>query len=108
MLEVAHMGLHVAQMTSHKGIRQCFNAVTVSAARVMYMRGCGLEVGCDAFYVLLQARDTVGGDPVAGKSIRVWKKGTLLAETGAEVAKLQLPQRPSNTAFHDMTGSQLR
>ncbi len=31
MLEVAHMGLHVAQMTSQDGIRQCFDAVTVNA-----------------------------------------------------------------------------
>ena len=29
MLEVAHMGLHVAQMTSQSGMRQCFDAVTV-------------------------------------------------------------------------------
>jgi cytosine deaminase len=33
MLEVAHMGLHVAQMTSQAGMRQCFDAVTVNAAR---------------------------------------------------------------------------
>jgi cytosine deaminase len=33
MLEVAHMGLHVAQMTSQAGIRQCFEAVTTNAAR---------------------------------------------------------------------------
>ncbi len=32
MLEVAHMGLHVTQMTSQKGIRACFDAVTVNAA----------------------------------------------------------------------------
>ena len=35
MLEVAHMGLHVAQMTSQAGMRQCFDAVTVNAAKVM-------------------------------------------------------------------------
>ncbi len=33
MLEVAYMGLHVAQMTSQKGIRQCFDAVTTNAAK---------------------------------------------------------------------------
>ena len=40
-LEVAHMGLHVAQMTSQKGIRQCFDAVTTSAAKVMHLQGRG-------------------------------------------------------------------
>jgi len=34
MLEVAHMGLHVAQMSSQKGIRACFDAVTSNAAKV--------------------------------------------------------------------------
>src|SRR5215468_11127531 len=34
MLEVAHMGLHVAQMTSQDGIRRCFDAVTSNAAKV--------------------------------------------------------------------------
>src|ERR1035437_3277894 len=48
MLEVAHMGLHVAQMTGQQGMRQCFDAVTTNAANVMHLQGYGLEVGCDA------------------------------------------------------------
>ena len=32
MLEVAQMGLHVAQMTSQTQMRQCFDAVTVNSA----------------------------------------------------------------------------
>ena len=48
------MGLHVAQMTSQKGIRQCIDAVTVNAAKVMRLQGRGLEVGPDASFVLLQ------------------------------------------------------
>ena len=59
MLGVAQMGLHVAQMTSQKGIRQRFDAVTVNAAKVMHLLGYGLEVGCDASFLLLQARDAV-------------------------------------------------
>ena len=33
MLDVAHMGVHVAQMTSREAMRFCFEAVTVNAAR---------------------------------------------------------------------------
>src|SRR5918998_4308344 len=44
MLEAAHMGLHVAQMTSQAGIRACFDAVTTHAARVMHLPGYGLDV----------------------------------------------------------------
>ncbi len=57
MLEVAHMGLHVAQMTSQSAMRQCFDAVTVNAARVLGLQGYGIEMGCHADFVLLQARD---------------------------------------------------
>ena len=35
MLEVAAMGLHVAQMTSITGQRQCFEAVTSRNARIL-------------------------------------------------------------------------
>ena len=59
MLEVALPNLLVAQMTSQKRIRACFDAVTVNAAKVTYLRGYGLEVVCDASFVLLQARDAV-------------------------------------------------
>ena len=34
MLEVAHMGLHAAQMTGQTAMRQCFDAVTVNGARL--------------------------------------------------------------------------
>jgi cytosine deaminase len=34
MLEVAHMGLHVAQMTGQDAIRACFQAVTTAPATV--------------------------------------------------------------------------
>src|SRR5206468_6903512 len=35
MLDVAAMGLHVAQMTSQAGMRACFDAVTVNAAKIL-------------------------------------------------------------------------
>lgn len=37
-------------------MRQCFEAVTVNAARVMGLESYGLDVGCNADFVLLQAR----------------------------------------------------
>src|SRR4051812_9643576 len=81
MLEVAHMGLHVAQMTSQAGIRACFDAVTGNAAKVMHLQGYGLEAGCDASFVLLQARDVVEAIRLRAQRLKVWRKGMLLAET---------------------------
>jgi cytosine/creatinine deaminase len=93
MLEVAHMGLHVAQMTSQEGIRNCFDAVTTNAAKVMHLEGYGLDKGCDASFVLLQARDTVEAIRLRANRLKVWRKGKLVAETAEAVARLMVEAR---------------
>lgn len=98
MLDVAHMGLHVAQMTSQSAMRQCFDAVTVNPARILGLQGYGLEVGCDASFVLLQARDPVEAIRLRANRLKVWKKGALVAETAPIVPKLHLPGRPNAQA----------
>jgi len=99
MLEVAHMGLHVAQMTSQGGIRQCFDAVTVNAARMVRLAHYGLEAGCDASFVLLQARDPVEAIRLRAARLKVYRRGRLLAESPASTAALHLPGRPDATAW---------
>jgi cytosine deaminase len=99
MLEVAHMGLHVAQMTSQQGIRQCFDAVTVNAAKVMHLQGYGLEPGCDASFVLLQAKDAMDAIRLRANRLKVWRKGKLLAQTPQVLARLDLPGRPGGVGF---------
>lgn len=75
MLEVAHMGLHVAQMTSMAGIQACYDAVTVNAARVMGLQGYGIAPGCEANFVLLQAEDVVGALRERALRLKVWRAG---------------------------------
>jgi len=99
MLEVAHMGLHVAQMTSQAGIRQCFDAVTTNAAKVMHLEGYGLQAGCDASFVLLQARDPVEAIRLRATRLKVYRKGKLLAEAPVASTALHLPGRGDRTAF---------
>ncbi|MFT3813455.1 MAG: amidohydrolase family protein [Acidovorax sp.] len=99
MLEVAHMGLHVAQMTSQAGMRQCFEAVTTRAARVMGLQGYGLEAGCDASFVLLQARDPVEAIRLRATRLKVFRRGRVLAETPPATATLHLEGRPAQTTF---------
>ncbi|MDO8375252.1 MAG: amidohydrolase family protein, partial [Polaromonas sp.] len=99
MLEVAHMGLHVAQMTSQKGIRQCFDVVTVNAAKVMHLDNYGIASGCDASFVLLQARDVVEAIRLRANRLKVWRKGKLLAETVEVVARLKVERRPATVNF---------
>ena len=99
MLEVAHMGLHVAQMTSQTAMRQCFDAVTINAAKVMHLQGYGLEVGCDASFVLLQARDPIEAIRLRANRLKVWKKGKLVAQTPEMTASLHVTGRPGAVDF---------
>jgi cytosine deaminase len=99
MLEVAHMGLHVAQMTSQSAMRACFDAVTVNAARVMGLDGYGLDVGCRADFCLLQARDPVEALRLRATRLKVFKRGRLIAESAPAVAQLHLPNRPVQTSW---------
>ncbi|MES3013417.1 MAG: amidohydrolase family protein [Pseudomonadota bacterium] len=94
MLEVAQMGLHVAQMTSQAQMRACFDAVTVNAARVMGLEGYGIDVGNPADFVLLQARDPVEAIRLRANRLMVVRRGQVIARTPAATATLNLPDRP--------------
>jgi cytosine deaminase len=99
MLEVASMGLHVAQMTSQAAMRQCFDAVTQNPAKLMHLEGYGLEKGCHADFVLLQARDPVEAIRLRAPRLKVFKHGQVIAETAPSLSRLNLPERPDTTAW---------
>ena len=88
------MGLHVAQMTSQKAIRSCFDAVTVNAAKVMHLQGYGIGSGCDASFVLLQARNPMDAIRLRSNRLKVWKKGNVLAQTPEVMAQMAVQGRP--------------
>ncbi|MBL8338735.1 MAG: amidohydrolase family protein [Rhodoferax sp.] len=97
MLEVAAMGLHVAQMTSQAAMRQCFEAVTTHPARILGLEGYGLQTGCHADFVLLQARDPIEALRLRATRLQVYRRGICLASTPPALTRLQLPGRPSST-----------
>ena len=97
MLEVASMGLHVAQMTSQAAMRQCFDAVTVNPAKILHLDGYGLAPGCWADFVLLQAQDPVEAIRLRATRLQVYRRGKLLAQTPAATARLHVPGRPAQT-----------
>ena len=96
MLEVAHMGLHVAQMTSQSQMRACFDAVTVNSARLMGLDTYGLEVGKSADFVLLQARDPVEAIRLRATRLLVVRRGQVVARCAPSEAALSLPGRPAS------------
>ncbi len=95
MLEVAHMGLHVAQMTGQDAMRQCFAAVTTTPAAILGLQGYGLEVGRRADLVLLQAGNPIDAIRLRATRLAVIRGGKLIAATPPATAALQLPGRPA-------------
>jgi len=90
MIEVAHMGLHIAQMTGVDQMRQIFEAVTFNGARALGLEGYGLEAGCHADIVILQARDPQEALRLKPARLFVIRRGTIIAETAPAVPCLRL------------------
>jgi len=99
MLEVAHMGLHVGQMTGTAEMRSCFDAVTVNAARVLSLEGYGIEPGCHADLVVLQAADPIEALRLKPARLHVLRRGRVIAETPPVTATLYTEQAPSSVDF---------
>ncbi len=95
MLEVASMGFHVAQMTSRDDIRYAFDCITKHPAKAMGLDGYGLEKGCKADFVLLQAADTIEAIRLKATRLAVVKSGKVISETAPKIASLALSGRPS-------------
>jgi cytosine deaminase len=99
MLEVAHMGLHVTQMTGVEAMRTCFAAVTETAAKILGLTGYGVAPGCNADLVLLEARDPVEAIRLRAARLVVLRRGRVIARTPVPVAQLSLPGRPAAVDF---------
>ena len=99
MLEVASMGLHVAQMTGLAAMRRCFDAVTVNAAQVMGLEGYGLAVGARADAVLLQARSPEEAIRLRAARLFTVRGGHIVARSAPATVALQLPGRPQSVDF---------
>jgi cytosine/creatinine deaminase len=99
LLEVAAMGLHVAQMTSQAGMRQCFDAVTANSARILGLEGYGLAPGCRADFVLLQARSPAEAIRLRAQRLLVVRGGEVIARAAPATSMLALPGRPAAVDF---------
>ncbi|WP_114811446.1 amidohydrolase family protein [Paraburkholderia kururiensis] len=99
MLEVAHMGLHVAQMTGQDAMRAAFDMVTVNPARILGLEGYGIAPGCEANCVVLDARDPVEAIRLRATRLAVVRRGKVVSRMPAARATLALEGRPHETDF---------
>jgi cytosine deaminase len=99
MLEVAHMGLHVAQMTGQSAMRACFTAITDTPARILGLDELGIAPGKRADLVLLQARDPVEAIRLRATRLLVMRAGEVIATTPPATASLFVQGRPEAVTF---------
>ncbi|MCV2866635.1 amidohydrolase family protein [Defluviimonas sp. WL0075] len=95
MLDVAFMGLHVAQMTHPAEMARCFEMVTEGNAKVMNLEGYGLRPGAAASLVVLDAGNPTEALRLRPARLAVIAKGKVIARTPRGDHALSLPGRPT-------------
>ncbi|WP_322884399.1 amidohydrolase family protein (plasmid) [Sinorhizobium medicae] len=96
MLEVGHMAIHVAQMAGIDDKRRIFDAITVNSAKTMGLEGYGLDVGCKADLIVLQAADVTEALRLKPNRLFVIKAGKVVARTAPRFGELFLAGRPAS------------
>jgi cytosine deaminase len=99
MLEVASMGLHVAQMTGVDQMRRMFEAITENGARVLGLEKYGLEPGCHADMVILQAGDLQEALRLKPARLFVIRRGNVIAQTPPVKSQLTLSEKTVEVDF---------
>ncbi|MBY5893256.1 amidohydrolase family protein [Rhizobium leguminosarum] len=95
MLEVGHMAIHVAQMAGIDDKKKIFDALTVNSAKTMGLAGYGLEKGCSADLVILQASDTLEALRLKPNRLAVIRRGKVIARSAPRIGELFLDGRPA-------------
>lgn len=96
MLDVAFMGMHVAQMTSPEEMQRCFDMVTRTNAQIMGLADHGLHVGAKASLLVLDAGDAVEALRLRPDRLAVIAKGKVISRQARNDAQLDLPGRPGS------------
>ena len=91
MLDVASMGLHVGLMTSIQGMNSAFNAVTTNGAITLGLENYGLETGCQADVVILQAANPIEALRIKPARLFVIRKGQVIATTPPVFSEVMVP-----------------
>jgi cytosine/creatinine deaminase len=93
MLDVAFMGLHVAQLSSPANMRKCFEMVTTESAIVMGLEDYGLAPGKKASLVVLEASDPIEAIRLRANRLAVIARGKVVATAPSRASTLALQGR---------------
>lgn len=96
MLDVAFMGMHVAQMSAPEEMARCFDMVTNQNAAIMGLDDFGLHVGAQGSLVILDAADPIEALRLRAARLCVVSKGRVISRSPRMDAALSLPGRPDS------------
>ncbi len=97
MLDVAHMALHVAQMTGQNAMESCFDAVTTNPAKILGLENYGLKKGCKADLIILQCSNAIEAIRLRPARLFVIKSGKIISSTSPVSYQLDLSGVKSHT-----------
>ncbi|MDE2790429.1 MAG: amidohydrolase family protein [Paracoccaceae bacterium] len=88
MLEVAKMAVHVGHMTGVDDMQAMYESVTTTAAAAMRLEGYGLEPGCHADLVVLQASNPIEAMRIQATRLQVLRRGEIIASSRPAESRL--------------------
>lgn len=94
MLEVAQMGLHVGQLTSLAGMKDCYQAITQNPAYALGLKAPsarGFDRGDCANLILLDAQNPIEAIRLRATRCMVMSRGEIISSTPRNPSLLALP-----------------
>lgn len=82
MLQAAYMLLHTAHLSGNSQIKDLFDMITINGAKTLNMdKGYGIEVGNQADFIILDAKDEKEAIRLTSECLYVVRKGNIISET---------------------------
>ena len=97
MLEVAHMGLHIAHMTGEEDMKKCYKAVTSNAAKILHLENYGLQPGCKGDIIVLQCKSPIEAIRLKPARLFVIRNGEVISSTPSVNYKLNISDKVEYT-----------
>lgn len=97
MLQVAHMGLHVAQLMGYNDIQNSLQFITANSAKALQLKEYGVEEGHAANFIVLNAKDGYDAIRLQAEILYSVRNGNIIATTKPRETKVYLGQEQKMT-----------
>ncbi len=99
MLDIAHMAIVYGRMLSEKKKHKVFDSITYGSARALGLESYGIDKGCYADLVLLQATNPMEAIRIRPARLAVIRRGKVIARQERQISRLELANRQVDLDF---------